>query len=108
MQIRSLKDAGNIAGKRILLRVDLNVPVLNGEVKDNFRIIQTLPTINFLIKNKAKIILLSHAEEKSGRPQSLKLILGYLKKYIPSIQFASDFSELETIVSKMKEWDVIL
>ena len=108
MKIKSLKEVGNLAGKRILLRVDLNVPADDGNVRDDFRIQNTLPTINFLIKNKAKIILLSHAEEKSGRPQSLKLILGYLKKYIPSIQFASDFSELETIVSKMKEGDVIL
>ncbi|MEK7552379.1 MAG: phosphoglycerate kinase [Patescibacteria group bacterium] len=108
MQIRSLKDGTNLTGKRILLRVDLNVPVQNGKIRDDFRIKQTLPTINFLIKNKAKIILLSHFEEKSGKPGSLKPIFEFLKKYIPRIAFASDFSELETSISKTKEGDTVL
>ena len=65
MRINSIKLASNIAGKRILLRLDLNVPIKNNKVQDNFKIIALLPTINYLIKRQAKIIIITHL----GRPE---------------------------------------
>jgi len=62
--MNSIRDY-NFQGKRVLLRCDFNVPIKNGEILDDFRIKRTLPTISYLKKQGAKIILLSHL----GRPQ---------------------------------------
>jgi len=58
--MRSLKLIRNLKNKTVLLRVDFNVPVKNGRVLDDFRIIKALPTIKFLLKKGAKLILITH------------------------------------------------
>ena len=63
--MRNIKDAPNLNQKKILLRLDLNVPLNDGKITDTTRIDKILPTINFLLKNEAKIIILSHV----GRPK---------------------------------------
>lgn len=58
--MRNIKQIKNLKGKTVLLRVDFNVPIENGKVMDDFRIIKALPTIKFLLKKGAKIILITH------------------------------------------------
>jgi len=65
--MRSIKQIKNLKGKTVLLRVDFNVPIKparrnggNGKVEDDFRIKKALPTIKFLLKKGAKIILITH------------------------------------------------
>jgi phosphoglycerate kinase len=65
--MKSIKDEINLSGKKILLRLDLNVPLLNGKITDTTRIDKIIPTINFLLKNKAKIIILSHVGRPKGK-----------------------------------------
>ena len=65
--MKSIKDEINLSGKKILLRLDLNVPLLNGKITDTTRIDKIIPTINFLLKNKAKIIILSHIGRPKGK-----------------------------------------
>ena len=57
----------DLEGKRVLVRVDYNVPIRNGMVEDDTRLKATIPTINFLLEKNCKIILMSHL----GRPQKL-------------------------------------
>ncbi|MDO4500304.1 MAG: phosphoglycerate kinase [Erysipelotrichaceae bacterium] len=49
-----------VAGKKVIVRVDFNVPLKGGEITDDNRIVAALPTIKYLVENKAKVILLSH------------------------------------------------
>ncbi|MCC7160645.1 phosphoglycerate kinase [Candidatus Nomurabacteria bacterium] len=58
--MRNIKQIKNLKGKRVLLRVDFNVPIKNGKVEDDFRIKASFPTINFLIKKGAFVTLITH------------------------------------------------
>ena len=65
--MRSIVNEKNLKNKKILLRLDLNVPIENGKITDTTRIEKILPTLKFLIKEKAKIIILSHVGRPKGK-----------------------------------------
>ena len=80
--MRNIKDEPNLNQKKILLRLDLNVPLHNGKITDTTRIDKILPTIKFLLKNNAKVIILSHVGRPKGKvvnELSLKPICESLK-----------------------------
>ncbi len=93
--MRSIKQIGDIKGKIVIVRVDFNVLIKNGVVEDDFRIKQTLPTIDFLKEKEAKIILISHRTEKGA---SLHPVADYLK-----IKLVSDFK-----LGAMENGEVVL
>ena len=72
-----------INDKRVIVRLDLNVPINNSKIEDSTRIKIVEPFINKLVENKAKIILLTHLGRPKGRvvsELSLKPIFNYLEK----------------------------
>ena len=81
--MRSIRNEKNLKNKKILLRLDLNVPLKNGRIIDTTRIDKILPTLNFLTQHNAKIIVLSHIGRPKGKivkELSLKPISEDLKK----------------------------
>ncbi|MFA5095584.1 MAG: phosphoglycerate kinase [Candidatus Paceibacterota bacterium] len=76
--MRSIKQIKNLRGKTVLVRVDFNVPIKNGKVEDDFRIKKAIPSIKFLIKKGAKVILITHLG-KDGRENLEPIIKCFFK-----------------------------
>jgi len=100
--MRNIKDELNLNQKKILLRLDLNVPLSDRKITDTTRIDKILPTINFLLKNNAKVIILSHIGRPRGKvinELSLKPICESLKnKLNKNIKFISkNIKEINSI-----------
>lgn len=81
--IRSIKEAGDLSGKRVLVRVDWNVPVEDGAVLDDFRIKQSLPTVEFLVNAGAKVVLMTHLEPEERSTDPLR---GYLPEGVEVLE----------------------
>jgi len=83
--MKYIKDQKSLNQKRVLLRLDLNVPLKNGVITDQTRIDKILPIINFLIEKKSKILIISHVGRPKGKANkdlSLKPICENLEKKI--------------------------
>ena len=65
--MRSIREETNLNNKKILLRLDLNVPLYSGKIIDTTRIDKIIPTLKFLIKQNSKIIILSHLGRPKGK-----------------------------------------
>jgi phosphoglycerate kinase len=81
--MRSILNEKSLKKKKILLRLDLNVPLENGKISDTTRIDKIIPTLNFLIQQKTKIIIISHVGRPKGKivkDLSLKPVGDELKK----------------------------
>jgi phosphoglycerate kinase len=113
-KMKTLKDF-SVTGKRILVRCDFNVPLdEKGNVTEDFKIKQTLPTIKYLIEEKAKVILMSHLGEPEGKiVPELKLdkVAKILSEYLDfSIEKADDCvgPEIESIANNLGDGEVLL
>jgi len=105
LKIRQLDDNLNIKGKRVLLRVDFNVPMNNGSITEASRIEKVLPTIKYLINKKAKIIIISHLGRPKGKeiPElTLKPIAKKLSEQLNQKVFFLDKITGENVVEKSK------
>lgn len=69
LKLKRLQDL-NVKGKRVLVRVDYNVPMKGGKVDDPRRISETLPTLTHLLKGGAKVVLISHLGRPKGKPEA--------------------------------------
>ena len=105
----------SVGGKKVLVRVDFNVPLKNGVITDDNRIVQALPTIQYLIDNHAKVILFSHLGKVKSEEDKARLSLRpvaerlseLLKKeviFVPETRGEA----LETAINGLAEGDVLL
>ena len=105
-KINHLDENLKIEGKRVLLRVDFNVPMNNGAITENSRIEKVLPTIKFLIKQKAKIIIIAHLGRPKGKivPElTLKPLAKKLSSYLnQDVTFLSESIGLLAIKNSKK------
>jgi phosphoglycerate kinase len=102
------------AGKRVLLRVDLNVPMKDGEVSDATRIERVAPTIRELAERGAKVVVMSHFGRPKGKPEaafSLRPLAAPLAKAVGrAIAFADDCigPAAERVVARLQPGDIAL
>lgn len=121
MSKRTVTDLVNLQGKVVFVRVDFNVPLKNGEIQDDNRIVAALPTINHLVNQKARVVLFSHlgkvdhkdpekcAADKAKNDMKfvaprLSELLGQQVVYVP----ATRGEELEKAVHELKDGQVLL
>lgn len=111
IHLPTIESAGDISGKYVLLRLDLNTPIADGKVSDPYRIDQAIPTIDILRLKKAKVIIIAHteAQDKGQSNTSLWPMFDYLNGFV-KVQFAKDLFSAETIklVAEMEEGDVLM
>ena len=104
----------SVSGKRVIVRLDLNVPINNSKIDDDTRIKAIEPFINKLIENKAKVILLSHLGRPKGKAVSelsLKPIFNYLEKKLNGkIYFYQEKIDSKAVdaSNKLKPGEVLL
>ena len=115
MSKKTVRDI-NVAGKKVLVRCDFNVPIdsQTGKITDNRRIRAAIPTIQYLLDNNAKVILCSHLGRPKGEVNpkySLKPVAEELSKLLgKEVKLAKDVigPDAEELTSNMKNQDVVL
>ncbi|MDP9366886.1 MAG: phosphoglycerate kinase [Chloroflexota bacterium] len=113
MKVRTLRDA-DLAGSRVLLRVDFNVPISEGRVGDDTRVCASLPTIRFILDQGASVVLVSHLGRPKGQPRDdlrlapvaehLSTLLGRPVHYAPDVVGP----EAQRLASGLKPGDLLL
>ena len=104
----------DLNNKKVIIRVDFNVPIKDNKIMDDNRIIQSLETIRYAINNNAKVILMSHLgrikSEEDKKTNSLKIVADYLKTLIDNVTFVDETrgNKLENVINNMKPKDVVL
>ena len=106
----------NVAGKKVLVRCDFNVPLQDGVITDENRLVGALPTIKYLIAQGAKVILCSHLGKPKGEPKpelSLAPVAKRLSEMLgQEVVFAADDNVVgenaKSAVADMKDGDVVL
>jgi phosphoglycerate kinase len=101
-------------GKRALVRVDFNVPVLDGAITDDTRIVATLPTLRYQLEKRARLVLMSHLGRPKGGPDprySLKPVAARLERLLRMpVSFASDCvgAEAEAQARQLEDGQLLL
>jgi phosphoglycerate kinase len=106
-------DQLELKGKRVFLRADLNVPLKEGRITDDYRIRATLPTIKFAVEKGARLILCSHLGRPEGRDlsQSLRPVAARISELLScSVTFVEDCVgvEAQTVANNLKEGEIAL
>lgn len=103
----------NIENKTVLVRVDYNVPIKDGVITDNTRIVKSLKTLNYLIDKNCKIVLISHLgkikTEEDKKKNSLYIVKEELSKiFNKDIEFVDNYENIKDVIANMSNKDIIL
>lgn len=105
MELKSLITIRNFHCKRVLLRLDLNVPLKNKKVSEDWRMVRVLPTLQYLIQKDAKIVIVSHLGRPDGKKKrklTLYPIVNYLEKLLgKKIIFLKDKIGSKSLIKKI-------
>ncbi|WP_346916144.1 phosphoglycerate kinase [Clostridium sp.] len=112
---KSLEDI-NVKGKKVLVRCDFNVPIVEGKITDENRLLGAIPTIEYLVNHNAKVILCSHLGKPKGEPKpelSLSPVAARLSELLnKDIIFAADDNVVgdksKSAISGMNDGDIVL
>lgn len=114
MAKKSVRDL-NLKDKKVLIRVDFNVPLKDGKITDENRIVQALPTINYVLENGGKAIIFSHLgrikDEADKAKNSLAVVAERLSELLAKpVTFINETrgERLETAINAMKSGDVLM
>ena len=105
-KLKALNENLDLTNKRVIFRLDLNVPIQDGKITDNTRINKIIPILKNFIKKKSKIILISHLGRPKGKPEkklSLKPISFILEKLLNTKVHFSDESCGNSVIEKSKK-----
>jgi phosphoglycerate kinase len=114
MRFKSLRDAGNLRGRRVVVREDLNVPLKDGAVGDETRLIAALETLRYLRDAGARTIVLSHLGRPDGKVDpklSLEPVAAELERLLESpVAFAADCNGpvAQAAVAQLGEGDIVV
>ncbi len=114
MKIKTIKQTKNLKNKIVLLRVDYNVAIKGGKVLDTQRLERSYSTINYLLKNKAKVVLISHLGRPGGKKNkkfSLKPVVKYLNKITKkNVFFINDCigEKVQNKIAQLKAGQILL
>ncbi|PWN08111.1 phosphoglycerate kinase [Rhodohalobacter mucosus] len=109
----TLKDA-ELKGKTVLMRVDFNVPIENGTITDDNRIVQALESIRYVVDAEAKLILTSHLGRPAGKPDeafSLRPVADHLKTLVDApVHFAEDCigDKADSVIREAETGEIVL
>ncbi len=112
MALRTLPSLGSLAGKRVLVRCDLNVPLKDGQITDDGRIRASLPTLQALLTQGARVVVMSHLGRPEGAPEakySLKPAADRLSELLGKpVAFATDTvgASAQSVVSSLGDGDI--
>lgn len=117
--MKTLKDIPHLAGVKVLLRMDFNVPINNGVISDDFRIRKAMPTVDFLRNKGARLILVSHIETSDGlvgtgaknslaKKPTLAPVADYLKKKGLPVTFVKNLAAAFEVAEALKDGEMIL
>ncbi|PIP86489.1 phosphoglycerate kinase [Candidatus Campbellbacteria bacterium CG11_big_fil_rev_8_21_14_0_20_44_21] len=106
-EIKSVREVSGLKGKKVILRSDLNVPIKNERVENDFRIRKSLETIKFLQEAGARVILIAHIHLPESR--SLKPVFDVLKKNLNLVMSPEVLGpETDWLAGEMKDGDILL
>lgn len=101
------QDKESYRGKRVIVRLDLNVPIQDGKIQGDFRIRKSLDTIKWLEGAGAKMVLLSHIKNEEG--STLKPVFEWLKENLDQeVVFVEDVYDHESITNNLEEEKIVL
>ncbi len=108
MSLRSIRQIKNLKNKRVLVRVDFNVPIKKGKVTEDARLKASLPTIEFLMNKGAQVILVTHVGRPEGKVVKELSVKPISKRLGVLLGKAVKMVKMESRIRNQESGDVVL